>query len=120
MLLLLGCQFTPFFYSMPFLQAPPAATASGMLSQKHRVASHWRLLAVIGYKGRCKPSGHKVASMMPNRGKPFLPYVIYILLLQVKFAAKRRCRQARKKLGISIWILSLIMLARLLFVRKQR
>ena len=87
---------------MPFVEASSATAAGGVLGEEHWMASHWCLLAVICYDSRSKPSGHKVTSMMPHRGKSFLLYVIQIPLLQVKFAAKRRCRKPCKKWSISI------------------
>jgi len=49
--LLIGCQWTPLGYPMPFLQAAPAAGCGPVLSDEDRVVPHRCLLAVIRWIG---------------------------------------------------------------------
>ena len=82
--------------AVPFCQAATTARGSGVLSNKHRMPTHWRLLTVIRGMGRGKSLSNKIRRMAIDGLSPFFPTVLPLFRPQSKARPKRRTRQARK------------------------
>lgn len=61
-----------------------------MLSLKHGVTAHRRLLAVVWYNRRCKTFLYKIIRMAFYGIQAFFVDIIYILIGQMKFSSESR------------------------------
>ena len=75
---------------IPLIQAPAAATCTGMLRDEYRMAAHWRLLAVIRNICRCKAHPDKVCCMPADGIHAFICDILSVLIRQVK--SRTKCR----------------------------
>jgi len=69
-----------------------------MLRNKHRMPTHWRLLAVIWDDRRRKPRSDEVGSMVLNGFHALVHYVLPVLFAQMKLCAESGFLQAQKRL----------------------
>ena len=69
-----------------------------MLGNKHRMPTHWRLLAVIWDDRRRKPRSDEVGSMTLNGVHVPIHYVLPVLFAQMKLCAESGFLQAQKRL----------------------
>lgn len=90
-------QLTSFRDAMPFFQASPAASGSGMLRDKYRVAAKRGLFAVVGNSGRGKTPRDEIFGMSKHHGQAFALQVSKLLTPQIKAAAKSRFSQCSEK-----------------------
>lgn len=76
-----------------------------MLGNKHRMPTHWRLLAVIWDDRRRKPRSDEVGSMVLNGSHALVHYVLPVLFAQMKLCAESGFLQAQKRMFIilSTW-----------------
>lgn len=78
-----------FIDTMPFPETASAATAAGMLSLEHRMATHRGLLPIIGQMGFGKTFRDKIRGMPKDRIPSLAPDVGLILGIQMKTASER-------------------------------
>ena len=83
---------------IPLVQAATTAAGAGMLGNKHRMPTHWRLLAVIWDDRRRKPRSDEVGSMVLNGSHALVHYVLPVLFAQMKLCAESGFLQAQKRL----------------------
>ena len=69
-----------------------------MLGNKHRMPTHWRLLAVIWDDRRRKPRLDEIGSMTLNGSHALVHYVLPVLFAQMKLYAESGFLQAQKRL----------------------
>ena len=69
-----------------------------MLGNKHRMPTHWRLLAVIWDDRRRKPRLDEIGSMVLNGVHVPAHYVLPVLFAQMKLCAESGFLQAQKRL----------------------
>ena len=69
-----------------------------MLGNKHRMPTHWRLLAVIWDDRRREPRSDEVGSMVLNGSHALVHYVLPVLFAQMKLCAESGFLQAQKRL----------------------
>ena len=67
-----------------------------MLGNKHRMPTHWRLLAVIWDDRRRKPHSDEVGRMMLNGFHALAHYVLPVLFAQMELCAESGFLQAQK------------------------
>jgi len=96
--LLLHCQRLSGRHVMPFGQATPAARTSGMLGDKDRMATHGRLLAVVGWVGRSQTFGDEGRTMLHDGIKAPAFEIESRLIVQMKAGAEPGSGKAFKQL----------------------
>jgi hypothetical protein len=67
---------------MPLLNTTPATGCRGILSNKNRVTSHWRLFAIVFWKLRRYPCGDKIDSVLPDGIDTFIPDILPVFFGQ--------------------------------------
>ena len=75
-------------YMMPFEEATTTAAACGMLGNKYRMASHWRLLTVIRNQGRSQAFGNEILRMFSDSSQALFCNIFLILLRESETAAE--------------------------------
>ena len=77
----------------PFGEAVAAAAGTGVLSDKHGVTAHRRLLPVVRRARRCEPRSDEVLAMGAYRHRPLLCYVLPIRFREVEATPELRLRK---------------------------
>ena len=78
---------------MPFLQAPPAAGACGVLGDENGVVFHWGLLTVVGGIGGRQTLFDKISGVRQDGFQPLDLEIRGLPAAKPESAAKRRSAQ---------------------------
>lgn len=82
------CERPTFRDVMPFGQTASAAGAGCVLSDKHRMVLHRRLLAIISGIGICQPLGNEIPSVLEDYCQTLIPKILGFFAGKPKPAAK--------------------------------
>lgn len=72
-----------------------------MLGDKHRMAAHWRLLAVVSWGGRRKTLRNKIFCVTGKGFRAFINAILALFRAEAETHAKRGARKALEK-GVKI------------------
>ncbi len=102
----LGGDRGPARHLPPLGEAVTAAAGTGVLSDKHGVTAHRRLLSVVRRARGRESRSDEVLAMGADRLQPLLGYVLPVRRREVEPAAELRLRKPRESRIIAVYQIS--------------
>ena len=94
--LLVRCKLPSLRYTIPLLEASPAAACAGMLGLEYRMPLHWSLLTVMGNDGGSEARVHEVEGVSLDGLHSLLGDISPVLVREMESRTERRGREPKK------------------------